>query len=290
MKKLILMTSALTLVGGTAFAAGHSGGDITITAEGGVAFGNWDGAAAGISYTGELGVAAEGTSGGLTYGFDGTIDLIGGANSGGVFYVSGGFGKFSFGDNEFDVITDDVGDIQYEGTFGDITATLTAEVGGTDEWLAEFDYAGAGFNLGLSTDSAGTSEVSADVEVGNFTVGVTADNNSAWDVFVSTDLGGITTKVTHDSAGVTGLELDGTAGDVTWGVSIDSNNATTADLEVALGDATVTLAHDSGNAGGTGDDAENVLMFEYGMDNITFHVNLNDANEYEVGATATFDF
>ena len=57
-----------------------------------------------------------------------------------------------------------------------------------------------------------------------------------------------------------------------------------------LCDATVTLAHDSGNAGGTGDDAENVLMFEYGMDNITFHVNLNDANEYEVGATATFDF
>ncbi len=298
MKKLILMTSALTLVGGTAFAASHAGGEIDISAEVSVTYGDWDARAGGegFDFSTSLTAALEGTSGGVTYGGSITVenaDTVADAVTLDIIYFSGGFGKFSFAQDEWDVITDEVGDVQYEGTFGDISTTLTADAD-SDEWLAEFGYAGAGFNLGLTTDSDSLTELSADVEVGNFTIGASADTDEAWGLWVATDLGGINTKVTYDvdAAGmdVTGLEIGGSTGDVTWELTANTDDETTADISVAFGDASVTIAHDSTNAGGTGDDAENVLMFEYGMNNLTFHVNVNDADEYEVGATAGFNF
>jgi hypothetical protein len=300
MKKLILMTSALVLVGGAASAA------ITLDAEATLTYGNWDATAPAHFDQGTTlnATLEETTASGITYGASLTIEDLNSVTQG-VFWVSGGFGKFSFGVDEFDAVAsnlgNDSGDIQYEYSSGAITATLTAEAGlgneiadadvTTNDWDLALAYAGGSWNLGLETDSTGWTEVTADTTIGNFMVGGAVDNASVWDVWASTKFGAINAKLTYNSATTTGIELDGMAGNVDWALTWNTLSEITASLDTTIGDVTLGVAYDSTNAGGTGDDAVTVVTFEYAAgDMLTLGLKANDVNEYEASVTAGFSF
>ena len=276
MKKLILMTSALTMMGGAAFAG------IEVTGEASVTYGNWETGTPSTTSFGfdtSLTFALEETAGDVTYGAEVSIDADAGTLSDGVIWVSGGFGKVSFGIDEFGELTADVsplstdgvngvtetseyGDVKYEGSFGAVSATLVADAGlGTTPgtgiaateatWWLGLDYDGGSWTLGLETDSNNSTEVSVSADVGSFKVGGTVDNGSptGWDVWASGSFGDVNAKVTYDDAGVTGLELDGSAGDVAWAVSGDSAGATTASIDYSMGDLSIGVAYDNDDAG-----------------------------------------
>ena len=179
MKKLILMTSALTLIGGAAIAQ-----DISVGGTASLTYGNWgtgDGGMAGFDFETEVVLGLEGSSGDFTYGAE--LTLENGANGAsvaqGVIWIATGFGKFSFGEDAFDELsaTKDVdvepdingvkadingvqeedieyGDFKYEGTFGDIDVTLVADTengatpgddsipGDSADWWAMLGYSG----------------------------------------------------------------------------------------------------------------------------------------------------
>jgi hypothetical protein len=287
MKKLLLASSALVVMGGAAYAQ-----DISVSAEAGVAYGDWDGAAAGFTYTAEVTFGLEGSAGDVTYGGEVTVDGVGDEATAGVFYVGTGYGKFSFGADEFDETDAEEGDVKYEGDWGTLGVVAVADVDG-DEQFVEVSTSLGDTDVAVSWDNVAGSAVttlSLDTTLGGFGVGGSFDSESAWDIYASTDMGGVGIKVTYDSDEVAGIELDGEAGSVTWGLSYNTDEETTADLSAAFGDTTVTIAHDSTNAGGTGDDAENIITIEHVVGNLTMHAQANSEGETEIGATATFDF
>ena len=282
MKKLILMTSALALMGGTAFAQ-----DISVSAEASVSYGNWEtapGTDASFSFGTELTFGLEATAGDYTYGAELTLE-VGEDLAQGVIWVSGGFGKVSFGEDEFDELNadlfpdgppntkdiyddvsgdlgdEDYGDVKYEGTFGDFGITLVADAkagvtpgdgtiaAGEPTWWAEATYSPDGFSLGLETDSSSDYEFSASVDVGTFTIGGSVDESSEWDVFASTSMSGINIKVTADDGAVYGVELDGEAGDISWAVATNTDSETSASVEYSSGDLSIGLAYDNDDAG-----------------------------------------
>ena len=72
MKKLILMTSALTLIGGAAIAQ-----DISVGGTASLTYGNWgtgDGGMAGFDFETEVVLGLEGSSGDFTYGAELTLE------------------------------------------------------------------------------------------------------------------------------------------------------------------------------------------------------------------------
>lgn len=302
MKKLILMTSALTLVGGTAFAAAHGGGDISFTASAGVTAGNWDGASDNLTFDAGLTAALETGAAGLTVGaevsVDGEVvmDSTGNTTDNSVgfdmLYVSGDFGKITFMPDEWDVVSDEVGDIQYTGSFGDVSVEAIHDFQG-DEWLASLNYAGDGFNVGVETRSDELTTLSADVDLGGYTVGGSIDTDEAWDIFASTDFNGISVTGTYDSDEVFTLDLAGSAGSVDWAASADTNGIGSASLSTSFGDTSVSLSYDHEGGNDTGDDARTIARVEHAIGNVTLHAQVNDAGadgEYEVGASASFDF
>ena len=285
MKKLILTTSALVLVGGAAVAQ-----DISVKAEATVSYGNWEtgaDASASFSTATEVTLGLEASAGDLTYGGEFTLEADG--NSGGVIWVSGGFGTFSFGEDEFDelnadnietvdadvngVITEDsdYGDVKYEGEFAGVGVTFVADVeagttpgddsidAGEAIWWAELTYSADGFSVGLETDSNNSAEVSASFDAGNFTVGGSADNGSptGWDVYVKTSMADVNIKATADSGDVVGIELDGSAGDVSWAVAANTDEETSASLKYSMGDWSIGVAYDNDDAGDAAGCAEN---------------------------------
>ncbi len=311
MKKLILMTSALTFVGGVAYAG------MDVTGEASVAYGNWGtgAAAAAFSFNTGITVKLEESSGDLTYGAEVTIDADAGTVSDGTIWVSGGFGKASFGIDAFDQLSEDVdgaldingatanedlGDVKYEGTFGAVTATLVADAGlgntptTAPKWWLGVDYDGGTWGAGFETDSLGASTVKANAEIASMKVAVSADSAGAWDLSVSRDFGAVTTKVTYDSAGTAGLALSGSAGNVSWKVAGDSAGAASASADYAMGDLSIGIAYDNDNAGTAaadfGDDADLQLTVGYKMDMLDFGFKVNDQSEYELSMTAGFTF
>ncbi len=320
MKKLILLTSALTLIGGAAVA------EITFGGEASVSYGNWEtapGTAAAFDFDAELtGTMEEMTSGGLTYGAEFTLDLDAGTVENGVIYVSGGFGKVSFGIDEFgelnsdvgtfDAVTgveddEDYGDVKYEGEFGGVSVTLVADAqmgltpgdatipAADPDWDLALAYAGAGFTLGLDTDSTSDYDLSASVDVGNFTIGASVDEASVVDVYASTSFGAINAKlIVEDVSGtpVYGIELDGDSGDISWAVATNTDEETTASVGYAMGDLSIGLAYDNDVAptADRGDEADLILTIGYGMDMLDFELKFNDVEEYEISMTAGFEF
>lgn len=292
MKKLILMTSALTLMTGAANAAAHGGGsDFSASAEASVSYGNWETGATSTTafdFDTSITIGLEASGSHLTWGAEVGIDADAGTVSDGVVWVSGGFGKVSFGIDEFDELSgtltgtgagtdgvngvteeDAYGDIKYEGTFGMVSATLVADAGmGTTPgggsatttgvaaasatWDLGLAYAGSSFNASLDTDSTGDWDLAADTTFGNFTVGAAVDEASSIDVWASTSFGAINAKLTAED--VTGtavyeLALDGSSGAISWELSGDSANAAAAKVTFDADPWTVSLAYDNDDAG-----------------------------------------
>ncbi len=326
MKKLILTTSALTFMGGAAFAG------MNVTGEASVAYGNWGtapGTAAAFSFNTKLTIAMEEMAGGLTYGAKVSIDADAGTVSDGVIYVSGGFGKVSFGIDQFDELkandfpaatdavngvtkTSKYGDVKYEGTFGAVKMTLVADAGLGDTprtpsgvaateavWDLGLKYDGGSWSLGVDADSTNAYKVSASVTAGNFTFGAAVDQASSVDLSVKTAFSGINAKLTADDvtgSPVYGLALDGKAGNVKWAVSGDSGGRTKASVDYSMDALSVGLAYDNKDAGTAGlkdrgDEADLQLTVGYKVsDNLKFKVKANDVSEYEVSMTAGFTF
>ncbi len=323
MKKLILTTSALTLMGTAAMA------DITLGGEAKVKYSNWGtaaGTAASFSFDTKLTATLEQTAGDLTYGAKVSIDADAGTVSDGVIYVSGGFGKVSFGIDEFSELnaadvpasTDingvadksNYGDVKYEGTFGAVSATLVADAGlGTTPgtgvaateatWDLGLKYKGGNFNASLDTDSTNAWKLGADATFGNYTVGASVDDANTVDVFVKTSFSGINAKLSaNDVTGsaVYGIALDGKSGMIGWELSADSANAVAAKVTYDADPWSVSLAYDNDDAGTTGvadrgDAADVILTVGYKVnDNLKFEMKANDVSEYEISMTAGFTF
>jgi len=309
MKKLLLASSALVVMGGAAFAQ-----DISFTASAGVTAGNWDGASDNVTFSTDLVASAEHSAGGLTFGgsveVNGEVamDHTGNTTDTGVsinmLYVSGNFGKLEFAPDEWDVSADEVGDLRYTGSFGDVALEAIYDMQ-NDEYLLGANYSGNGFNVGLEhvndgLNPAGTvNTLSADVDLGGYTIGGSFADDNSWDVFASTEFNGIMVKGTYDDADVFGLELSGSTGGVDWSADADSTGTGGASVSTSFGDTTVSLSYDGSAYNSTGDDAMVVARVEHTVGNITLHAQANQIvggptivnnSEYEVGAEASFDF
>ncbi len=290
MKKLILMTSALTLVGGVAFAGSHSG-DFTVTGEAFATQGNWDDSSVDLRFGFEVVFAAERTAGGLTTNAELTVD--GDGNSKGIISIAGGFGKFAFATDEWDTDSDDDGDMQYTGSFGG--ADVSATVDSADQsYLLTLGVMLGGADVGLEYDSTGAAEIAVDVASGGSLGAIGAGGSyqtsgSTWDVYVETDFSGMTARATYDSASVAGIKLSGSQGGTEWSASTDTTGATAADIATTFGDTKVSALWDSTIASGTGGgDAQWWLRIEHAVDMVTLHAQVNEAGESEVGATLGF--
>jgi hypothetical protein len=307
MKKLILMTSALTLIGGAAAA------EITIGAETTLSYGNWDTMNGDAEFNHETTVTfgLEETTNGVTYG--GEIEITAESienededfsGSHASLFVSGDFGKFEYGQDDFDEIEDanedEAGDIKYSYSMGDFTVSVVADVEGahTDplldaerDWVVNLGYTTGAVTLGLESDSEEYSEATVDYDGGSFIAGAAFDTDDAWDVYVGTSFGDINAKLTYDSEEVAGIEVDGTAGDVSWAVSYNTDEELEASFDYTSGDLSIGVAHDSTNAGGFGDDAETILTVGYAFgDMASAEVLVNDQEEYELSVTLGFEF
>lgn len=340
MKKLILMTSALTLVGGSAFAAAH-GGEIDITAEVGVSFGTWEyvednnGASPSTvnseaaSFDTSATLALEGSSGGLTYGGELTVEASDDPADHvdlGLIYFSGGFGKFEFLEDEWDTTDDELGDARYTNAMNGFDVELILNLAGMGSEAGQgrlgLGFDGGNFTAGVVYDTDETYEVSADFTTGGVTVGGSyADDtgnssgaleDTEYSIFASTTVGGVDVKATYTmemdedplNPGSTidtdsyEVEASGSAAGVDWSVLSDDQGEGEASLSTSFGDTTVafTYVHDGGavtssgryNGEDTGEDARAVLSVEQAIGNVTLGVKANDAEEYEVSATATF--
>jgi len=324
MKKLILMTSALTFVGSAAMA------EITLSGKATVAYGNWGTAAgtpAAFSFNTGATITMEQTAGDLTYGAKVSIDADAGTVSDGVIWISSNVGKFSFGIDAFDEleavkpstapdingVTDKskYGDVKYEGEFGAVSVTVVADAGmgdtpgavapndipaGSATWVAMIDYDAGDWSFGIKTDSTGYSKVNAAFDAGNFNVRGNADTNNAWEIGVGTSFSGVNAEVAYDSTGKTSVSLDGKAGDVSWKVAGDSNGGVSASIDYTMDALSIGVAYDNDDAGTAGlkdrgDAADLILTVGYAAsDNLSFEVKANDVNEYEVSMTAGFTF
>jgi hypothetical protein len=295
MKKLILMTSALTLVGGVAFAGSHSG-DFTVTGEAFATQGNWDDSSVDLRFGFEVVFAAERTAGGLTTNAELTVADTGnseGTISEGTISIAGGFGKFAFASDEWDTDSDDDGDMQYTGSFGG--ADVSATVDSADQsYLLTLGVMLGGADVGLEYDSTGAAEIAVDVASGGSLGAIGAGGSyqtsgSTWDVYVETDFSGMTARATYDSASVAGIELSGSQGGTDWSASTNTTGATAAEIATTFGDTKVSALWDSTIASGTGGgDAQWWLRIEHAVDMVTLHAQVNEAGESEVGATLGF--
>ena len=327
MKKLILMTSALTFVGSAAMA------EITLSGKATVAYGNWGtapGTAPAFKYETSATIAMEQSAGDLTYGAEITLKngsaIATGTVTDGVIWISTNFGKFSFGVDAFDEleafkvipstdingnIKDKYGDVKYEGEFGAVSVTVVADAGMGDTpggtppndipatsatWVAMIDYDAGDWNFGIKTDSTGYSKVNAAFDAGNFNVRGNADTNNLWEIGVGTSFSGVNAEVAYDNTGKTSVSLDGKAGDVSWKVAGDSNGGAKASIDYTMDALSIGVAYDNTDSGivgqkDRGDAADLILTVGYAAsDNLSFEMKANDVNEYEVSMTAGFTF
>lgn len=299
MKKLLLASTALALMGGAAYAQ-----DINISAEASASYGNWEDYGDGDNPNAqlELGttvtIGLEGASGGLTYGGELTVEDLDSVELGPIF-VAGGFGKLEFNEDEWDTVDDEQGDVRYSYMMSgfDIAVIMNAQGfgdGAGGQGRVSLGYGGTGFNLGLDYDTDDTWTVSGDVTVGSFVIGAELNDDDTWKLSASTTAGGVDVTVTYDDADVIGLELAGSTGGVDWELNGDSNGTGDGSVSTTFGATTVKLTydHEGGTTarGDTGDDARTVLSIEQAIGNVTLGAKVNDADEYEGSITAAFTF
>ena len=252
MKNLLIATTALVATAGVAAA------DVSLSGAANVGVINNGATGADTFMYNNVSVTAAmsgETDGGLTFGSSLTfrsgddVDLdVGditnggalGATSLGNIYVSGDFGKLTFDNGGIDNAHNDgySHDVMYEGTFGAVSVTVTADLDGADQGTAAVAAAAA------VADAAGVQGTNAVTEV----VAAPAKDGNDYSIKLSYSANGLTlTGATDDSS-----EYDVTAAYaindmLTASVNYDSNGQTVA--SVAKSETIVKVAYS--NAGVT---------------------------------------
>lgn len=291
MKNLLIATTALVAT------AGFAAADVTLSGAANFGLLN-NGTDDAVMYNNASITAAMSgeTDGGLTFGASLTVrngddvDLDTGdlqanpaayaalsATSFGNIYVSGGFGKLSFDENGVDnVHNDDFShDVQYDGTFGAIAVTVTADVDGSgsadgESFAAKVAYSADALSVTFKTDDGGESDTTLAYAVNDM---ITASLNY--------DTNGQTTaetivKFAYSNAGVTAHLALADDDDDQWelGLGYAANGMSIA----------AVLAENDG-AG----DMESDITASYGLGGgMTINAATNESGAFFIGSKMSF--
>ena len=308
MKKVLLTTTALMMLGGVATAGSSSmSGSIALT------YGAWGtGTSPGgnDAWTSEadLDVAASSDSGSLS--MSGTLELDeGGADAGAVTVSTGGFsltydenaiGALALAPSGGDGEDDDYGDFSLSYTAGSLSATYVGDQATDDSSLA-VSYTAGSLTLSMimldETDGAGgttgveKTTMGATYTTGPYTIAVSADDqdDQDWDASVAMASGDTTITIAADEAEVMSVAVDYAAGDIKASAIQEFNegDATTFGLGYTAGAVSFGAAYDSGNSG-YGSEAEMVVSASYTDGDVSVSAQANDQDESEV--TISFSF
>ncbi len=226
-----------------------------------------------------IGLAGE-TDGGLGFGatFDITNSASGGAVDGSSAYIEGGFGKFSVGnvgsavdaklglsdigyggigtDNVAESLVDagDVGNLMYEGTFGDFGVAMSYDMNGVENFSIAATYTMGDFNVGLGYDDWGNASpsnvfhVKAGADIADFSVNALYSRNddldiTAYGIHGAYTMGAVTVSAAYSETDTAGLSVDayglGVAYDLGGGASFNAGvgevgGVTVADLGIIM--------------------------------------------------------
>ena len=313
MKKVLLTTTALMMLGGVATAGSSSmSGSIALT------YGAWGtgtepGGNDGWTSEADLDVAATSDSGSIS--MSGTLEIDeGGTAPGPVTISSGGF-SLVYDANDIGALAlaptsgagvqidgedDNYGDFSLSYTAGALSATYVGDQATDDSSLA-VSYAAGALTLSMTmldeTDGAnGTTGVEkttmgATYTTGPYTIAVSADDQTAqeWDASVAMASGDTTVTIAADEAEVMSVALAYAAGDITASASQEFNegDATTFGLGYTAGAVTFGAAYDSGNTG-FGSQAEMTVSATYTDGDVVVAAQANSQDESEV--TISFSF
>ncbi len=260
MKKVLLTSTALVMVGGAAFADGHAGVSVSGSAE--FAVGDSGATGSEITFAPNIAISFAGsgeTDGGLGFGFDYTTsDATGAHDHDGFFsttsadgggasgvdnwevYLSGAFGKVVIGDpdNALQSVAG-LGDIGFNGLGVDNRAEIARGGGSNSGLLYSNSFGPASIYLSSTmTPGATGAKTAAGVKfsAGDITVGIGMEEDAAGDnmaVDVSGSLGGIGFDVYYED-------------DDTFG----SNYGTI--LSWSAGDTTINLGYADGESAAVG--------------------------------------
>ena len=313
MKKVLLTTTALMMLGGVATAGSSSmSGSIALT------YGAWGtgtepGGNDGWTSEADLDVAATSDSGSIS--MSGTLEIDEGATAAGPVTISSGGFSLVYDANDIGALAlaptsgagvqldgedDNYGDFSLSYTAGALSATYVGDQATDDSSLA-VSYAAGALTLSMTmldeTDGAnGTTGVEkttmgATYTTGPYTIAVSADDQTAqeWDASVAMASGDTTVTIAADEAEVMSVALAYAAGDITASASQEFNegDATTFGLGYTAGAVTFGAAYDSGNTG-FGSEAEMTVSATYTDGDVVIAAQANSQDESEV--TISFSF
>ena len=291
MKKLILMTSALTFVGSAAMA------EITLSGKATVAYGNWGtlpGSAAVFSFNTGATLAMQQTAGDLTYGAKVSIDADAGTISDGVIWISTNFGKFSFGVDAFDELEsvragianvpgpiaptadNDIngvakkfkyGDVKYEGEFGAVSVTVVADAG-MGRVPGGAPVAPAPNNNIPATAPTWVAMLGYDADGWSF--GIKTDSTGYSKVDAAFDAGNFNVSGNADTNNVWKVAVGTSFSGVNAKVAYDNTGKTSVDLDGKAGDVSWAVGGDSN--GGV------KASVDYSMDALSIGVKYDNAD------------
>ena len=185
-------------------------------------------------------------------------DALGATNLGNI-YVSGDFGKLTFDQNGLDNLHNDAfaHDVQYDGTFGALTVSVTANIEDgvtTDgqDFSAKVGYAANGVSVSIATDDGGESDTTVAYAVNDMlTASVNFDTNGQTVATVAESE--MIVKVAYSNAGVTAHLAIADDDDDEWelGLGYAANGLSIAAVFAEDGEGTktesdVTVSYDLG--------------------------------------------
>jgi outer membrane protein OmpU len=278
MKKILFASTALVA------SAGFAAAEISFSGEAGIGFEYAD-VAVGDDWTLDhyltLTVSMTGeTDGGLGFGatFDITNTAGGGAVDGSSAYIEGGFGKFSVGnvgsavdaklglsdigyggigtDNVAEALVDaaDMGNMMYEGTFGDFGIAISHDFNGTEITSVAATYSMGDFNVGLgyddwgNIDTSNTIHVKAGADIADFSINALYSRNddndvTSYGIHGAYTMGAVVVSAAYSEVDVMGVSADayglGVAYDLGGGASFNAGvgevgGTTVADLGIIM--------------------------------------------------------
>ena len=308
MKKVLLTTTALMMLGGVATAGSSSmSGSISLT-YGAWGTGTQSGGADAWTSEADLDVAASSDSGAIS--MSGTLELDeDGPDAGAVTIGTGSF-SLTYDQNAIGALAlapaggdgedDDYGDYSVSYSAGSLSATYVGDEA-TDDSSMAVSYTAGALTLTMTaldeTEGAGgttgieKTTIGATYATGPYTIAVSADDQADqdWDASVAMVSGDTTVTISADEAEVMKVAVSYAAGDITASASQEFNegDATTFGLGYTSGAMTFGAAYDSGNSG-FGSEAEMVVDATYTDGDVSISAQANDQDETEI--TVSFSF
>ena len=315
MKKVLLTTTALMMLGGVATAGSSSmSGSIALT------YGAWGtgespGGADGWTSEADLNVAATSDSGSLTMSGTLEIDEDGSPTAGPVTIGTGAFSLTYDADDVAGLALAPAGGDGEDDTYGDYSVSyaagaLSASYVGdaeTDDSVITVGYTAGALGLTMTaldeTEGAGgttgveKTTIGATYTTGPYTIAVSADDQDTqeWDASVAMASGDTTVTISADEAEVMKVAVSYAAGDITASASQEFNKGedTTFGLGYTAGAMTFGAKYDSGQGGQGnpvhyGSEAELVVDATYTDGDVVISAQANDQDETEI--TVSFSF